>query len=365
MSKTTPKNGEWIVASPFGDRLKEAIAIRELTRDAAIAKLHDAGVKRMSRSTFYRYLDGRSRPNVKFLEAFCQVFGVSADYLLTGKGPIEPERFLDDEQVEMYGLRDLPEQVQTDVLHLAVGLFATSNKRGLSEPDIHARVQSISRGLAAWLRMPLHHSDKLRRPRSELEAIAFCGQALQALKMLAPEVTASKAGDRSGGPDRARDELSRRAGETPGGPDRALNELADAERRLHPGGTPVDVADESGQAGESSPARDVARVTLEELVEAELEELDRVESADREERVERKARLRLRGIAAQVGASSVPDGFVVRRDPEHDRFVIWLRIVGDANGNWETKREADWWANKYGSDVINALGAVGRHRDAG
>lgn len=170
-----------------------------------------APVKGASHTTFYNILAGRTSPRADFLFVAGEVLGVSPTWFFDGGGEMEARKPFGQQDVDLYSLRDLPEWVQHDVVGLAEMLFGRTDKRGVGVRDVRRRIAALSESIAAWLRVPLLHSNKFRRPKSEWEAIQFCEDALRALQFLVPE---------PGDPP------------TPGGPDGALVALAEMERGL-------------------------------------------------------------------------------------------------------------------------------------
>ncbi len=205
-------------AEGIGDRLKLAILRAGLHQKQAQELLHarlregdGVPVKGASHGTFYKILAGRISPRADFLIEAAEVFGVSVTWLLSGSGEMQPREPLGQQDVELSGLQDLPKWIQRDVIGLAEMLFGRTDKRGEGVRDVRRRIYALSEAIAAWLRIPLLHSSKFRRPKSEWEAIQFCEDALRALQLLVP------------GPGHP---------PTPGGPDKALAALAEMERGL-------------------------------------------------------------------------------------------------------------------------------------
>ena len=195
-----------------GGRLKLAIHRRGLGTRQAIDRFEIAKVPGSSQGNFYRILKNETEPKTGFIIGASRELGVSAGWLLTGEGEMAAQAPLSPEDVERLGLFDLPELTQDDVVALTQELYGTTDRSGLTLEQRETRIDALSQGIAAWLRIPLLHSDKFRRAKMERGlATAFCDVALRALRLLIREP-----GDLP----------------TPGSPDRALAELAKMERRL-------------------------------------------------------------------------------------------------------------------------------------
>ena len=195
-----------------GGRLKLAIHRRGLGTRQAIDRFEIAKVPGSSQGNFYRILKNETEPKTGFIIGASSVLGVSAGWLLTGEGDMAAQEPLSPEDVERLGLFDLPELIQDDVVALTQQLYGTTDRSGLTLEQRETRIAALSQGIAAWLRIPLLHSDKFRRAKMERGlAIAFCDVGLRALRLLIREP-----GDLP----------------TPGSPDRALAALAKMERGL-------------------------------------------------------------------------------------------------------------------------------------
>lgn len=193
------------------NRLKAAIRHADLSQADAQDRLERKGVRGASQGNFYKILGGDSTPSAEFVAGISSLTGVSADWLLTGTGEMRRKDPISRKMVEDYGLVDLPEAVQHDVVGVAQRFLVETDRTGLNLDDTFERIGALSRGIAAWLRIPLH-SEKVRDLKSDLERTTYCGAALRALQMLIP--------DEEGGEPK------------PPGEDPVLNELAQLEESL-------------------------------------------------------------------------------------------------------------------------------------
>lgn len=191
------------------NRLKAAIRHADLSQADAQDRLEREEVRGASQGNFYKILGGESTPSAEFIAGVSKLTGVSADWLLTGTGEMRRKDPISREMVEDYGLVDLPEAVQHDVIGVAHRFLVETDRTGLNLDDTFERIGALSRGIAAWLRLPLH-SDKVRDLKSDIERTTYCSAALRALQMLIPEGDEPK----------------------PPGEDPVLEELAQLEARL-------------------------------------------------------------------------------------------------------------------------------------
>ena len=237
-----------------GERLKLAIRRRGLSTKQAMDKLRAAKVPGSSQGNFYRILRNDTSPTTNFIVGASRELGVSVGWLASGEGKMTPHEPFPGEDVNRYGVQDLPEVTQNDVLGVARRLLTAMDRSGLNLDQLRDRTIELSSGIAAWLRIPLSRSDKFRQLDPDLEAMAFCDMALRALGFLVPE---------SGDPP------------TPSGTDKALTALAELERRLAGGKTPFPEDEE--QAATEGPASSEERRG--EPSEEEMAELLKVEVA--------------------------------------------------------------------------------------
>lgn len=215
------------------NRLKTAIRHADLSQADAQEQLERKGVRGASQGNFYKILGGQSTPSAEFIAEVSSVTGVSADWLLTGTGEMRRKEPISREVVEEYGLEDLPEAVQHDVVGIAQRFLVETDRTGLNLDDTFERIGALSRGIAAWLRLPLR-SDKVRDLKSDLERTTYCDAALRALQMLIPDEEEEP---------------------KPPGEDAVLTELAELEARLTDGPSE---SREKANGENSSEARDRA-----------------------------------------------------------------------------------------------------------
>ena len=195
----------------IGVRLKVAFQRNRLTFMAAQEQLSAAGVPGSSESNLYKILSDKVLPTTRFVIEASKELRVSAGWLLAGEGEMAPDEPFSKEDAERYGVKDLPGVIQNDVLGLARRLLVATDRTGLNLDQLGDRTAALSEGIAAWLRIPLLHSNKFRQLDPDLEATAFCDAALRALRLLIPRPGSNP---------------------TPGKPDKALVELTRLERRL-------------------------------------------------------------------------------------------------------------------------------------
>lgn len=171
----------------LGDRLKAAIRRAGMSQTEAQQLIQNGLEKGKggSSANFYRVLSGAVSPSVDFLREASKRLEVSADWLLTGQGEIEREDPVGWDLVDDCGLEGLPEQIQHDVIRLALQLLTARERSELDLEETDEQIVALARGIAAWIQLPLR-SEKLKDLQSDLEVTAYCDAALRALRMLRP-----------------------------------------------------------------------------------------------------------------------------------------------------------------------------------
>ena len=105
--------------------------IKELRKKKGWSQTELAQKMNMKNSNLSRYESGKITPSLPVLERFANVFGVSADYLLSENDNLEEPAFVKVEDVEFYNkfkqLENLP-QDDKEALNKVIESFIVKNK---------------------------------------------------------------------------------------------------------------------------------------------------------------------------------------------------------------------------------------------